>query len=71
LYVFIIIIFSSFSFGQVIEPSPVERKATQKPAPDEEDDESDFIVVGNPTIPTPEQTEELEHFERAMFIDTV
>lgn len=34
------------------------------------DDESDFIVVEHSSIPTPEQTEELEHFERAMFIDT-
>jgi len=52
---------------RVVEPpSPVRKKIVQ-----EEDDESDFIVVENPTVPTPEQTEEIEHFERAMFIDIV
>jgi hypothetical protein len=60
----------------VVEPpSPLpkkdgkERKEGEKKT-EEEDEEEDFIVLDHPTIPTPEQIDELEQFERAMYIDT-
>jgi len=37
---------------------------------DKDGDEDDFIVLDNTIIPTPSQSEDLAHFERALFIDT-